>query len=138
MLFPGYHLSSELLTRTDLNSETDGDIWLLTIHTEQVADANGSLYDNEYYRNLMYASYYNALYGGGYGGYGGYGYGNSYSNYYSYMMLAQMMASSSQQTYSYTTELDKDRYYKAVMNGPASNSKAGVPFFRVTFAIPQE
>ena len=54
------------------------------------------------------------------------------------MMLAQMMASSSQQTYSYTTELDKDRYYKAVMNGPASNSKAGVPFFRVTFAIPQE
>ena len=132
-----YHLQ-ELLTRTDLDSETNGDIWLLTIHTEQVANANGSAYDNEYYRNLMYASYYNALYGGGYGGYGGYGYGNSYSNYYSYMMLAQMMASSSQQTYSYTTELDKDRYYKAVMNGPASNSKAGVPFFRVTFAIPQE
>ena len=135
-----YHLQ-ELLTRTDLDSETNGDIWLLTIHTEQVADANGSAYDNEYYRNLMYASYYNALYGGGYGGYGGYGsygYGNSYNNYYSYMMLAQMMAASSQQTYSYTTELDKDRYYKAVMNGPASNSEAGVPYFRVTFAIPQE
>jgi hypothetical protein len=136
-----YHLQ-ELLTRTDLDSESDGDIWLLTIHTEQVADANGSAYDNEYYQNLLYASYYNALYGGGYGGYyggyGGYGYGNNYSNYYSYMMLAQMMAASSQQTYSYTTELDKDRYYKAVMNGPASNGEAGVPFFRVTFAIPQD
>ena len=136
-----YHLQ-ELLGRTDLDTATDADIWLLTIHTEQVANASGSAYDNEYYQNLLYASYYNALYGGGYGGYYGgyggygYGYGNSYNNYYSYMMLAQMMASSSQQTYSYTTELDKDRYYKAVMNGPAANGD--VPLFRVTFAIPKD
>ena len=125
-----YHLQ-ELLTRTDLDTETDADIWLLTIHTEKVANANGSLYDNEYYQNLAYASYYNALYGGGYGGYGGYG----YNNYYNYMMLAQMMSASTQQTYSYNSELDKDRYYRAVLNGPKD---VQAPMFRVTFSIPQD
>ena len=85
----------------------------------------------------MYASYYQSLYGGGYG-YGGYGYGgygNNYSNYYNYMMLAQMMNASSQQSYSYTTELDKDRYYCAVLCGPDSDRK---PFFRVTYAVPRQ
>lgn len=129
-----YHLQ-ELLTRTDLDTETDADIWLLTIHTQKVANANGSLADNAYYQNLMYASYYNALYGGGYGGYGSYGYGNGYSNYYNYMMLSQMMAASQQQTYSYTTELDKDRYYCAILNG---EDEERAPLFRVTFAIPQD
>ena len=133
-----YHLQ-EILTRTDLDTATDADIWLLTIHTEKVANANGSLYDNEYYQNLLYASYYNSLYGGGYGyggysGYGGYG-GYGYSNYYNYMMLASMMSASSQQTYSYNSELDKDRYYCAILNGP---DDAKAPMFRVTFAIPQE
>ena len=133
-----YHLQ-EILTRTDLDTATDSDIWLLTIHTEKVANANGSLYDNEYYQNLAYASYYNALYGGGYGGYGGYGYGGyggyGYNNYYNYMMLASMMSASTQQTYSYNSELDKDRYYCAILNGPED---AKAPLFRVTFAIPQE
>lgn len=135
-----YHLQ-ELLKRDDLDTETNADIWLLTIHTRKEADASGSLYDNSYYQNLLYASYYNSLYGGGYGGYGygygsyGYGgYGNSYySNYYNYMMLAQMMAASQQQTYTYTQELDKDRYYKAVLNGPQA---ARPPIFRVTYAFP--
>ncbi|MBQ9410638.1 MAG: hypothetical protein IJU21_03410 [Bacteroidales bacterium] len=136
-----YHLQ-ELLKRDDLDTETDADIWLLTIHTRKEANANGSLYDNSYYQNLLYASYYNSLYGGGYGGYGGYGYGGygyggygygGYSNYYNYMMLAQMMAASSQQTYSYTQELDKDRYYRAVLNGPQADRK---PIFRVTYAFP--
>ena len=131
-----YHMQ-ELLTRTDLDTATDADIWLLTIHTEKVAEANGSAYDNEYYRNLMYASYYNSIYGNGYGygGYGGYGY-NNYSKYYSYMMMAQMMASSTEQSYTYTSELDKDRYYKAVLNGPEITGDAA-PLFRVTFAIPE-
>ena len=128
-----YHLQ-ELLTRTDLDTATNADIWLLTIHTEKVAEANGSLYDNDYYQNLMYASYYNALYGGGYGGYGGYGYGG-YSNYYSYMMLAQMMSASTEQQYSYTTELDKDRYYHAVLCGYGAKRH---PIFRVTFNIPED
>lgn len=134
-----YHLQ-EVLERTDLDKATDADIWLLTIHSEQVANASGSLYDDAYYQQLMYASYYNSLYGGGYGyggyGYGGYGYGGyGYSNYYNYMMLAQAMAASSQQSYSTATELDKDRYYRAILNGPADERH---PRFRVTFALSKE
>jgi len=137
-----YHLQ-ELLRRDDLDTATDADIWLLTVHTEKVATANGSLYDNEYYQQMLYASYYNALYGGGYGGYGGYGYGSygyggyggyGYSNYYNYMMLAQYMEASAQQGYTYNTELDKDRYYCGRLCGPASERK---PVFRVTFALPK-
>lgn len=130
-----YHLQ-ELMDRTDLSTSTDSDIWLLTIHTEKVANASGSAYDSDYYRQLMYASYYNSLYGGygGYSGYGSYGY-NNYSNYYNYMMLAQMMSASTEQTYSYTTTLDKDRYYCAVLCGPGSERK---PMFRVTYAIPKK
>ena len=133
-----YHLQ-EILNREDLEETSDADIWLLTIHTQKVANANANTADNEYYQNLLYASYYNSLYGGygGYGGYGSYGYGSSYSNYYSYMMLAQMMAAQNQQTYSYTTELDKDRFYKAVLNGP-SPLEGEKPTFVVTFAIAQE
>ena len=133
-----YHLQ-ELLKRKDLDKETNADIWLLTIHTRKEADTGGSLYDNSYYQNLLYASYYNSLYGGGYGyGYGGMGYGggygyNNYSNYYNYMMLAQMMSASQQQTYTYTQELDKDRYYRAILNGPLAERK---PIFRVTYAFP--
>lgn len=129
-----YHLQ-ELLKREDLDKETDADIWLLTIHTRKEANASGNAYDSSYYQNLMYASYYNSLYGGGYGygSYGGYG-GYGYNNYYNYMMLAQMMASSSQQTYTYTQELDKERFYKATLNGPKSASRP--PLFRVTYAFP--
>ena len=136
-----YHLQ-EILTREDLDTATNADIWLLTIHTEKVAEASGSLYDSEYYQQLMYASYYNSLYGGGYGGYGygygSYGYGSyggyGYSNYYNYMMLAQMMAASQQQSYSYSTELDKDRFYRGLLNGA---SAARHPLFRITYAIPK-
>ena len=139
-----YHLQ-ELLSK-DLTADEAAaqyDIWLLTIHTEKVATASGNSAEDAYYKQLLYANYYNSLYGGyggygyggyGYGGYGGYGnYG--YSNYYSYMMLAQYMAAQNQQTYSYTTELDKDRYYRAVLNG---NSAARHPQFRITFAIPKD
>ena len=48
------------------------------------------------------------------------------------MMLAQMMSASSQQTYSYNSELDKDRFYRAVLCGPESERK---PVFRVTYAV---
>jgi hypothetical protein len=132
-----YHLQ-ELLSRTNLNETEDADIWLLTIHTEQVANASGSLYDNEYYQNLLYASYYNSIYGGGYGGYGygSYGYGGyGYSNYYNYMMLASMMSASTEQTYTTTTELDKDRYYRAILCGYEDERH---PIFRVTFALPKD
>ena len=46
-----------------------------------------------------------------------------------------MMSASTQQTYSYNSELDKDRYYRAVLNGPKD---AQAPMFRVTFSIPQD
>ena len=141
-----YHLQ-ELLTK-DLDADENAaqyDIWLLTIHTEKVATASGNSADDAYYQQLLYANYYNSLYGGygGYGyGYGGYGYGGyggygnyGYSNYYSYMMLAQYMAAQNQQSYSYTTELDKDRYYRAILNGPAAERH---PQFRITFAIPKD
>ena len=128
-----YHMQ-EMMDRTDLATKSDADVWLLTIHTEKVANASGSLYDNAYYQQLLYASYYNSLYGGGYG-YGGYGYGSSYgySNYYNYMMLAQMMSASTQQSYSYTTELDKDRFYRAILCGPGATSRQ--PKFVVTYAM---
>ena len=130
-----YHVQ-EILKRTDLDTADDADIWFLTIFTEQVAQAQDSE-QNAYLQQLMYASYYNALYGGGYGGYGygGYGYGgygNSYSNYYTYAMMAQMLAAASQTQYTTNTELDKDRYYRGILCGPLAERK---PFFRVTFAV---
>ena len=36
---------------------------------------------------------------------------------HSYMMMAQMMDASSQQNYTVNTELDKDRFYRAVLCG---------------------
>ena len=139
-----YHLQA-LMDRTDLDTATDADIWLLTIYTEKTANASGSLYDNDYYQQLLYASYYNSIYGGGYGyggygygsyGYGGYGYNDYYSNYYNYMMLEQMMYSSTQTSYSYSTTLDKDRFYRGVLHGPGAASDA--PLFRVTYAVPRD
>jgi hypothetical protein len=133
-----YHVQ-EILKRDDLDTADDADIWLLTIHSEQVAQAADNT-QNAYLQQLMYASYYNSLYGGGYGyggyGYGSYGYGgygNSYSNYYTYAMLAQMLAAANQTTYTTNTELDKDRYYRAILHGPTGTGTK--PFFRVTFAV---
>ena len=149
-----YHLQ-EILKRTDLDTKDDADIWLLTVHSETVQNATGSIYDNEYYQQLMYAAYYNSLYGYdgyGYGGYGGYGYGsygyggygyNSYSNYYNYLMMAQMMSAQNSSSSSTTAELDKDRYYCGLLNGPDATAtdkftkKKRVPLFRVTFSIPR-
>ena len=137
-----YHLQA-VMARTDLATATDADIWLLAINTEKTANASGSLYDSDYYQQLLYASYYNSIYGGGYGyggyGYSGYGYGgynDYYSNYYNYMMLQEMMYSSTQTSYSYSTVLDKDRFYRAVLNGPGAASNK--PLFRVTYAVPRD
>ena len=120
------------------------DIWFLNIHEETVETISSSSYDNDYYRNLLYAQYYNSLYGGygsygyggygyGYGGYGDYGYG---SNYYSLAML-NALYSSSNTTTTTSQELDKDRFYKAILNGPdtASDRK---PTFKVTYSFPKE
>ena len=108
------------------------DVWLLTIHDEIVESSATSSYDQEYLQNLMYYQYMNNLYGGyggyGYGGYGygygGYGYGGygydsyGYSNYYNMMLLNAMYANAGN-TSTTTSTLDKDRYYKGILNGPA-------------------
>ena len=118
------------------------DIWFLNIHDETVETISSSSYDNDYYRNLLYAQYYNSLYGGygsygyggygyGYGGYGDYGYG---SNYYSLAML-NALYSSSNTTTTTSQELDKDRFYKAILNGPDAASERK-PTFKVTYSFP--
>ena len=154
-----YHMQ-QVLQRTDLDTKDDADVWFLTVHSETVANATGNAQQEAQYQQMMYAMYYNNLYGGyggyggygygsyGYGGYGGYGYGG-YSNYYNMMMMANMLSSMNQTTYSTTQELDKDRYYRAILNGPAATATntpsclllapgaLRVPTFRVTFSVPK-
>ena len=95
---------------------------------------------------MMYYNYMNNLYGGyggyGYGGYGygygGYGYGGygydsyGYSNYYNMMLLNAMYANAGN-TSSTTSTLDKDRYYKGILNGPGDNG----PYLTVVYGIPK-
>ena len=113
------------------------DIWLLIMRNEIITtttEANNEM--SEYYNYLAYQSYYNSMYGG-YGGYGGYGYGgyDSYSNYYSYMMMAQY-AGQAQTNQSVSVQLDKDRYYKAVLNGPEYPTVSLRPRLELTFSLP--
>ena len=105
------------------------DIWFLImadeVYTEET-ETNDEM--SEYYNYLAYQSYYSSMYGG----YSSYG--SSYSNYYTYMMLAQYASSSS--SYETTsTELDRDRFYKAALNGPAFASDR-VPTLKLTFSLP--
>ena len=144
------HHVQEIL-KVDNNSDTyekdleKYDIWFLIMH-EEVEEAEDNSSMSDYYNNLMYNSYYNNMmydpygYGYGYGGYGGYGYGGyggyGYgSNYYNYMMMA-MYASSYSNTSSGTTtiELDKDRYYHGVLNGPESSGAKQQ--LKITFSVP--
>ena len=126
------------------------DIWFLIMAQEIVEDTT---YDGSSYSNYPYNYYYNSMmydpygygyggygYGGyGYGGYGGYGYdsyGYGYNNYYSYALMAQMMSGAySSSSEEYTTELDKDRFYSATLNGPqASGAK---PQLKIVFSAPK-
>lgn len=128
-----YHMQQILgINESDYTAEelekeySKKDIWFLTMSKEvQEEEQEGT---SEYMQNLAYSSYYNNLYnygygsyyGGYYGGYGGYG----YNNYYDYSTLAMYYAmqnqSSSSQTES-TTELDRDRYYSAILRGPQAD-----------------
>ena len=51
-------------------------------------------------------------------------------------MMASMYGSSNT-TESITVQLDKDRYYSAVLNGPES-AEGEVPTLELTFSIPVE
>ena len=117
-----------------------------TIHDEIVESSATSSYDQDYLQQMLLYQYLNNIYGG-YGGYGGYGYGGygyggygygydsyGYSNYMNMYLLSSMFASSG--TTSTTTQtLDKDRYYKGILNGPAA---ARHPHLKVTYSLPKE
>lgn len=110
------------------------DIWLLIMANEVITTTtSGSSDMSEMYQYLAYQSYYNDMYGG-YGSYGGYS--NYYSNYYNYAMMAAYASQSTTST-SISTQLDKDRFYRARLNGPKATD-GRVPHLELTFAIPQE
>lgn len=140
-----YHLQELLkIDESKKNSEMarkldrgEYDIWLLIMKNEIITTTTEGNNDmSEYYNYLAYQSYYNSMYGGyggyGYGGYGGY---DSYTNYYSYMMMAQY-AGQAQTNQSVSVQLDKDRYYKAVLNGPEYPSAGLRPRLELTFSLP--
>ncbi len=109
------------------------DIWFLIMWYEETTTTNSQAQElANYYQQLAYYSYYNQLYGG-YSSYGGYG-SSYYNNYYNYAALAQYAYSSATTTTS-DTELDKDRYYRAVLRGP--EAEGNKPKLKVTFAIPK-
>lgn len=148
------HHLQELIRLDDPSKISNYDIWLLIVSNEEIETATSTNEQNEYYQQMMYASYYNNLYNGygygygyspygyGYGGYGGYGYGGygyggyGYSNYYSYAMMAAMYGSSSSSTTT-TPVLDLSRFYKARLTGPGA--KCGrVPTLKITYSLPRE
>jgi len=146
-----FHAQKILWLRSDGGDPTEEllanyDVWTLIIATETDVTQNSSNSTNDYYTQLMYYNYLNSMYGGyggyggyGYGGYGGYGYGSSgygYSNYYNMMYYYSMLnSSSSSSTTSTSSELDRDRYYSCVLNGP--NAEGAKPRFEFTFSYPK-
>lgn len=119
--------------QTKMLDEGSYDVWFLIMANEvTVTTEAGSDELSELYNYLAYQSYYNDMYGYGYGS----GYSNYYSNYYTYAMMASMYGSSNT-TESITVQLDKDRYYNAVLNGPES-AEGEVPTLELTFSIPVE
>ena len=116
-----HHVQEVLRASDDSLATGRYDIWLLVMVNEVVTSTNEQQQEmSEYYQNLAYASYYNSLYGGygyGYGyGYGGYGYNSYYNNYYNYMLAAQYASASAVQEET-VAQLDKDRFYRLVING---------------------
>ena len=161
------HHVQEILKLEKKDGETDAefdarissyDIWMLIMSEETITSSSSGSASDDYYNNLLYSSYYNNMmydpygygygygsyggYGGyGYGGYGGYGYDYS-SNYYNYMMMAMYAnaSSSSSSTSSTSVELDKDRYYNAVLNGTKREETTkleNLPRLSITFAAPK-
>lgn len=132
------------------------DIWFLIMH-EEVKKSSTSSSNDDYYNSLLYNSYYNNMmydpygYGYGYGGYGGYGYGGygyggyggyGYDNYYNYYMMAAYAnaANSSSSQEATSIELDKDRFYNAVLNGPDAGGDdiSQKPRLKITFSAPKK
>jgi hypothetical protein len=127
------HHVQEIIRTTDTTNLDNYNIWLLNMSQEATTSTNSQAQElSDYYSQMAYYAYYNEMYGG-------YSYGNyynNYSNYYNYWLMAQY-ASQSASTTSYSYELDKDRYYRAILRGP--NSTTGpTPKLKVSYAIPKE
>lgn len=159
-----YHVQ-QLISMPESVNISNYDIWtlLMSKESERVdTDEQENSY-NEYMNALMMQQYMSNLYGyggyggygyggygygyggygyGGYGGYGydpyGYGYGGyGYNNYYSLMLASQYASMSSSSSTKTSVEMDKDRYFKAVLNGPdAENGR--VPVLKITYALPKD
>ena len=145
-----YHTQS-ILNLEDLDKIHNYDVWFLIVANEiQTTTTSAAEQDEmtQYYNMMMYSSYYNDMYSG-YGGYGGYGYGGYgygyggygyggyggyYNNYYSYYLMQQMYGASSS-TSTTVKQLDKDRYYHAVLNGPEHEGRK--PMMTVTYSLPR-
>lgn len=135
-----YHAQKLVAMDEDDESLVKGnyDIWLLIMHndvTQTTSSGNSEI--SQYYQYLAYQSYMGNMYGGyGYGGYG-YGYGNSYTNYYNYAMLAQMYGQSTTST-STSKNLDRDRYYYCRLYGPECPDAELRPGLTFTYSVPNE
>lgn len=137
-----FHLQALLRLDPKKLEGGDYDVWLLLMAYETTTTTTGTSSEmSDLYTALAYQNYYNSIYGGyggyGYGGYGygGYGYGDPYSNYTSYM-LASMYANQSSTSTSTDLTLDRDRYYRAYLNGPSNSGRK--PELRLTFSIPKK
>ncbi len=124
------------------------DIWLIINAMEEIENSSSSSDMDAYYQMLAYQNYYNSMYYGGYGGYGGYGmggygmggygygYGDPYSNYYTYALMAQYAQAASSSNSTSTQEmLDKDRYYCAFLYGPDAADASLRPRLELTFSL---
>ncbi len=133
-----HHVQQIIRKEDDDKNLSNYDIWFLIMWYETTTTTDSQAQElANYYQQLAYYSYYNQLYGGYgsyYGGYGYSGYGSYYNNYYNYSSMAQYAYASATTTTS-NTELDKDRYYRAVLRGPKADGKK--PKLKVTFAIPK-
>ena len=144
-----YHIQ-ELINLKDESKIENYDIWLLAMANEVMTthSSSSSSEYSDYLQQLAYASYYNSMYNGyggygyggygyGYGGYGYGGYGDYYNNYYSYAMLAAMYSqNSTTSTTSTQSMMDTHRYYRAVLNGPASAGRK--PTFEIVYSVSQD
>lgn len=125
------HHFQEILKLEDDADFSRYDVWMLVMADETTTTTSDNSELSDYYTALAYNSYYNDMYGG----YGGYGYGGyGYNNYYNYMMMA--MAAGNSTSTSVSRDLDRDRFYRGVLNGTGAAKNA--PSFSVTYSLPRE
>lgn len=127
-----YHVQ-KLLETPPSEMKDDYDLWMLFMANETTTQQSaGDDEMSEYYQYLAYQNYYNSVYGGYGSSYGT----DAYTNYYTYMMMAEYAGS---QTYTTTDmKLDLFRYYNAELCGPAFKDAKRRPKFKITFAIPKK